>query len=198
MGVTGALRSLALRFPRTGASVLRAYLHRGGRVPEQWEWLVDGLKRDLPLRWEQRVIDLSDGSRLLIDSRSAVGREVFYSGSYEHDVVRELDRELRPGMIFIDAGANIGEFTVRASRIVGAAGQVHAFEASPPTFADLEANIARNQLTNVTANLVALGASNGTVEFFVSRGIASGSSSMRPAHDFSGRTVQVPLVTLDR
>jgi FkbM family methyltransferase len=198
MGLTSMLRSLALRYPGAGASVLRTYLRRFEHVPERFEWLVQGLKRDLPLPWEQQVIPLGDGNQLAIDSRSVVGREIFYTGSYEREVVRTLGRELQPGMIFIDAGANIGEFTVRGSRLVGPGGQVHAFEASPQTFADLAANVERNQLRNVTANAVALGSTTGTVEFFMSRGIASGSSSMRPAHDFSGTTVQVPLVSLDQ
>ena len=71
MGVTSTLRTLALRYPRAGASILRAYLKRVDHVPERIEWLVQGLKRDLPLGWEQQVIALEDGSTLAIDSRSA-------------------------------------------------------------------------------------------------------------------------------
>jgi FkbM family methyltransferase len=197
MGVTAVVRRIALASPPIGRWALRSYLKSVGHVPERFEWLVDGLKRDLPVPWAERLIPLDGGGQLYIDGRSAIGREIYYAGSYEPLVAGALKRWLTPGMTFLDAGANIGEFSVRASRLVGPSGHVHAFEASPTTFADLSRNLAVNRVTNVTANQMALTSTSGPIEFFMSRGIASGSSSLRPAHDYSGSTVSVPGITLD-
>lgn len=197
MGVTSAIRRFALASPPLGRWALRTYLKAVRHVPERFEWLVDGLKRDLPMPWQERRLRLDGGGELYVDSRSAVGREIYYVGSYEPEVCRAFERWLKPGMILIDAGANIGEFCVRGARLVGPSGHVHAFEASPTTFADLTRNLTLNGLTNVTANQMALTSRSGPIEFFLSGGIASGSSSLRPAHDFSGSTVRVPGVTLD-
>ena len=54
---------------------------------------------------------------------------------------------LRPGMTFVDAGANIGYFTLLASRIVGKTGRVFAIERDPANLSILLANIERNKAT---------------------------------------------------
>ncbi len=60
-----------------------------------------------------------------------------------------MKRRLRPGELFIDVGANVGYYTLLASRLVGNAGKVVAVEALPQTFSVLQSNIASNGLANV-------------------------------------------------
>lgn len=67
-------------------------------------------------------------------------------GVYELDTQRLLRALLRPGMHFVDGGANIGFFACRAAKLVGAGGRVDAFEPDPINRARLEANLARNKL----------------------------------------------------
>ena len=58
---------------------------------------------------------------------------------------------LRPGDVFVDAGANIGYFTVLAAARVGAAGQVFAFEPDPDNCRLLRDSVRCNGLdTTVT------------------------------------------------
>lgn len=64
------------------------------------------------------------------------------------DVYEELTRSLKPGMAFLDIGANVGLFSLIASRIVGASGVVVAFEPSLSVFSDLVGNAALNGLRN--------------------------------------------------
>ena len=63
---------------------------------------------------------------------------------------------LKPGQTFIDIGANIGWFTLMASRIVGDAGKVVAYEPDPRNYEMLSRNIQRNGMTNVTAYEMAI------------------------------------------
>jgi FkbM family methyltransferase len=67
---------------------------------------------------------------------------------------------MAPGDCFIDIGANLGLFTMVASRRLGPEGRVVAFEPNHTTFADLAGNLAANACTNVVT--VCAGVSNTT------------------------------------
>ncbi len=70
---------------------------------------------------------------------------------------------LRPGDRYIDAGANIGQLALAASKRVGPEGEVIAIEAHPEIFRYLEGNADLNQTTNLTTLHCALGAGSGEV-----------------------------------
>lgn len=69
--------------------------------------------------------------------------------SAQAGVYNALKQHLRPGMTFVDAGANIGFFTVLGAGLVGPQGRVLAVEMMPDTAAVLRRHIADNGLTNV-------------------------------------------------
>ena len=72
-------------------------------------------------------------------------------------VDRLLERVLpmiKPGWTVVDAGANIGDWTVPLAETVGAAGKVLAFEPLPPTYACLMVNV--RELPQVSAYPYAL------------------------------------------
>lgn len=80
-------------------------------------------------------------------------------GGLEPGTRTVLRRLLQPGGTFVDVGAHIGLLTLVAARVVGAAGRVHAFEASPDTFALLERTVAMNHVAPpVVARSMAVGA----------------------------------------
>ena len=58
-------------------------------------------------------------------------------------------KEIRPGEIFYDIGANIGVYTVLAARCTGENGRVFAFEPHCPSFSRLLDNIRINNLENI-------------------------------------------------
>ena len=67
----------------------------------------------------------------------------------ERRIVQSLKRLLKPGDVFIDAGANIGVHTALASSLVGPHGLVLAVEMMPDTAQCLRRTIKLNQLSNV-------------------------------------------------
>ena len=77
--------------------------------------------------------------------------QIYYLGDYvgEARYARYLMSEVRPGDAFIDIGANIGYYTLLASRLVGGEGRVFAFEAHEPAFQRLEQNLRLNSAANV-------------------------------------------------
>lgn len=62
----------------------------------------------------------------------------------EAGVFCEVTARLRPGDTFVDAGANIGLYSILAARLVGPTGQVIAIEMMPPTATRLRAHVAGN------------------------------------------------------
>jgi FkbM family methyltransferase len=67
----------------------------------------------------------------------------------EQRIFDEIRARLRGGDVFVDAGANIGVFTVLGGNIVGAAGKVVAIEMIPETAAQLRRHVELNRLSNV-------------------------------------------------
>ncbi|HWZ46213.1 MAG TPA: FkbM family methyltransferase [Candidatus Saccharimonadales bacterium] len=102
------------------------------------------------------------GSLFMCDLRDTISREVCFTGSYEPLETLILQKVLRPGMTFVDVGANWGYFSLLGSHIVGRTGRVIALEPDPRTFAALQSNISRNSLDNVTVKQVAAADRQGT------------------------------------
>lgn len=67
----------------------------------------------------------------------------------EHRVLSHHRENLFNGDVYIDAGTNIGFYTVSASKLVGNAGKVIAVEMDPETTSILVKNCKLNKLSNV-------------------------------------------------
>ena len=64
-----------------------------------------------------------------------------WAGAYETELVSLLKKTLKPGMTFLDLGANIGYFSVIAAALVKDNGHVHAFEPMPQNLTRLRKNL---------------------------------------------------------
>lgn len=106
------------------------------------------------------------GSRVPLDLSDYVQRMV-YLGTFERIETELLDTELKPGMTFVDVGANCGYFTYLAARNVGRTGHVLAVEPSPYVAGILESAIRENHLKNVTLARTALGPRSGELMLYV-------------------------------
>lgn len=82
--------------------------------------------------------------------------EVWFLGAY--DSLRPA-----PGSTIVDAGANVGLFTLKASRWVGDSGRVVAVEPIPSICNILHRNLRRNRIHNVTVVRKAISDRNGRV-----------------------------------
>jgi FkbM family methyltransferase len=67
----------------------------------------------------------------------------------ESYVISAISKYLRNGEVFIDAGANIGFYSVLASRIVGSSGSVIAIEMIDSTASSLKRNTELNHASNI-------------------------------------------------
>ena len=125
---------------------------------------------------------------------------LYVCGSFEPNEFNFLDRMLKPGMVFVDVGANDGYYTLFAARRVGPEGRVVSVEPSSRERGHLERNLARNGIGNVEIVPAALGAMAGHADLHLAHGVHTGHNTLgRFAHDdvVPARVERVPLETLD-
>jgi FkbM family methyltransferase len=119
-------------------------------------------------RSEPRIADTPFGFKLRIELPDHIQKVIWLTGRWEPVITEFFRRTLAPGDTFIDVGANIGYYSLLASRIVGDSGHVYSIEASPTIFGSLAHNIALNQAANVVAVQEAAADSEGEKEFWLS------------------------------
>jgi FkbM family methyltransferase len=116
--------------------------------------------------WESTRTAISikwlNGTQIYIYAGNEICRSIFLTGCYEPNEFCLLERILRPGMTFIDVGANIGLYTVFAGTRVGREGVIVAVEPSSREFGRLKENTNLNKLTNV--RLLQIAVSNFSAE----------------------------------
>jgi FkbM family methyltransferase len=76
---------------------------------------------------------------------------------------------IKPGDVIVDVGANIGIFTVMASKLVGSRGRIVAIEPNSESAKRLERNIALNRLNNVTVYHAAVTGAPGNVKLYTGK-----------------------------
>lgn len=87
-------------------------------------------------------------------------------GFYEYEKQKWVSREVRPNSVFWDVGANVGFYSLLASKLVGS-GKVFAFEPAPRNLSYLRKHLALNRAANVEVLAVAVSDRNGTSSFEV-------------------------------
>jgi FkbM family methyltransferase len=129
-----------------------------GRVGKAPGWHYEAMERLGPLLGEENALstELVNGCRVQCDLRDHVQRHIYLLGCYEPVETYIFTQLLRPGMVVVDAGANVGQYTLLAATAVGPKGQVHSFEPVPDTFGRLRRHVVANNLVNVHLNQAAL------------------------------------------
>ena len=111
--------------------------------------------------------------------------------NYEPEVVDAMCRFVKPGDKVIDAGANIGFFTLLLSQLVGSDGSVMAFEPHPETYGELICALHFNAVNNVLPNEIALAQADGHALLWALPRDSSGYSSLWPMFGATARSVQM-------
>ena len=151
------------------ATIVRQYIRYAPgnllKAPLVDRYLDDRLRRhDL-----RRIATTRFGARLAVATHDCIPRFIHMFGVWEPNLTDWIARRLSLGDVFVDVGANIGYFSVLASKLVGPAGRVVAIEPSPHVLPLLERNLALNGCDNVRVVACAAGDHHETVPFFVRR-----------------------------
>jgi FkbM family methyltransferase len=89
------------------------------------------------------------GDELYLSPHYHIDRNILIFGTYDADLHQAIENLVRPGMVCLDVGANLGEVALHVARRVGPGGQVHAFEPAPPIYERLRLHVGHNHLQDV-------------------------------------------------
>lgn len=134
------------------------FLSFGGRfrIPQKLLWYGLGqIDATVP------ISDFDDDLAVDLRLSEHMQRRIFWLGYYNLLLVPFLKTFLRPGMTFIDVGANIGEISLVAAKLVGRSGRVIAFEPIDRIADELQMNVRRNQLGQISIVRVGLSDTHG-------------------------------------
>jgi len=118
-------------------------------------------------RAAQKVHDRRLGALWFPADDGVIARAVAQQGIWEPNEGRWLDLVLKPGMVVVNAGANVGYFALWAADRVGKTGSVVCIEPHHVNVAMLERNIADRGLTNVHTVAAAASAQAGEIDLFL-------------------------------
>lgn len=133
--------------------------------------IADALRRYYTPRYAGRsdawvVIHDYDGDLTFKLDRAAYMSSAIYWCGYHHiDERRAIGAFLHPEAVFVDVGANIGEFSLYAAKRL-TRGQVWAFEPFPPIVRVLKENVARNKFYHIHVIPAGLGETPGVFPFY--------------------------------
>lgn len=117
---------------------------------------------------DEVIFDWIDGAKLAVRRGMTGATGNIYCGLHEYVDMRFVLDALTPGDLFVDIGANVGSYTVLASKVFGA--RTIAVEPDPDTAKALRRNIEINGIEDrVRVVEAALGATDGTLSFTVGR-----------------------------
>ena len=148
-------------------------------------WQIESRLRD------EVVFNWIDGSKLVARNGMTGATGNIYCGLHEFADMAFLLHLLRPGDVFVDAGANIGSYMTLASAVCGA--RTIAIEPDPEAVGAIKKNIAINKIGDlVTVAECAVGATKGTAQFTIGHDTTNRVASMG-----DGPTREVQVLALD-
>jgi FkbM family methyltransferase len=188
IGCFASFGTKLLRLPATLRFILSHPLNQERRFAAlarfaSWQ-LASRLRSEIQYRW-------IDGATLKIRRGMTGGTGNVYCGLHEFIEMTFVLHLLRPGELFLDIGANIGSYTVLASKLCGA--RTVAFEPDPDAARVLEHNIHANGIVALAkVYRIALGEYDGDLAF------TTGLDTMNRAATAGDQRVQmVPVRRLD-
>ena len=142
-------------------------------------------------------ITLANGLRFAVDPAAGmVERYLFYIGTWQTGLTYHLQKHTPRGAYCIDAGANIGFFTLMMMHWAGPEGRVASFEPNPATLERLRRNIGLNHFSQVEVVPKAVSQHNGTTSFILAT--EPGFSTISPVINVTPmQTIDVETISLD-
>lgn len=150
-------------------------------------------KINLPLAERDFEYKSSNGIKYYLNLKDHVMRQIFLRDIYEKNTIRHLVKLVKPGMTFIDVGANVGAYTLNIGRLL-TEGKVFSFEPNPRAIKYLKKNIELNGLKNT--QVLELGLSDREETAVLNTPSLTTASINK--HTTSQETETIKLTTLDK
>jgi FkbM family methyltransferase len=132
-------------------------------------------------------IEIEPGVSVLLDPRDLVPATILRTGEWQPEIWESISPALSEGSVFLDVGAHIGYFSLKAAIKVGKTGRVVSFEPNPPIVAILRENVTASHAGNVIVEPIAATDREEMVTLYAAPVINTGASSLASQNaDFSG------------
>ena len=105
-------------------------------------------KINLPITKEDFEYQSSNGLKYYLNLKDHVMRQIYLRDVYEKNTIRHIAKYVKPNMVFVDVGANIGAYTLNIGKLL-TEGEVFSFEPNPRANRYLRKNIELNELSNI-------------------------------------------------
>ncbi|MDJ0388946.1 FkbM family methyltransferase [Roseomonas sp. E05] len=142
---------------------------------------------------------LHTGHRVYVDTRDVgICSHLMLEGRWEPWIEKIIAEAVKPGMTFLDVGANFGYYTLLGAAWVGAAGKVYSFEANPQIYRHLRKSVSINGFDgHVTLHNLAVHSEEATLRFSYTDEYSGGGSTMGgPQGSHQVEVKAAPLDTL--
>ena len=146
-------------------------LARGAQLADRWAPIFEPF---VPV-W----VRVEPGVTMLLDPYDAVSRYILGFGEWEPKTWHALEQHVPAGGTFVDVGAHIGWYSLKAAKVVGPKGRVIAVEPNQETLLRLRDNIrASGASAVIVVAPVACSDSETTLNFFAAPRANTGMSSL--------------------
>lgn len=85
---------------------------------------------------------------------------------YEENIQNKVKKHIQNGSLIFDIGANIGQYSLMFSNLVGQSGKIFSFEPDYKNFSFLQFNVNINKCHNVTCLPFGIGKEDSELEFY--------------------------------
>jgi FkbM family methyltransferase len=188
------LLSSARRLPWLFRPVMRAFFRVYPYRYSTPHWVLRSLKEILGIRISRKME--VDGFKIAADPFDGPGYIFWQSGLTEPETQRLLSAILRPGMVMVDVGAYVGQFTLISSRVANNEIRIFSFEPTPDVFRQLCRNVKANRCAHVTCIQAALSDTPGKANFYFYPE-SHDQNSLRALASSDASCVEVAVETID-
>jgi len=153
------------------------------------------------LQGQDLIVDCYGDTKFYLSFPRDNGWEcLYFQGLCERNTTEIFSKLLKKESVFFDIGANIGWFSVLASKKIMSEGGIHAFEPAPNIHEELIKNLSLNNKNGdkIFINNMALGGEAGTVVIHSFPEKAHGHSSIKDVYGTGSIEGEVEMITLDQ
>ncbi|MSV35634.1 MAG: FkbM family methyltransferase [Bryobacterales bacterium] len=149
------------------------------------------------------VYEIQPGVSLFLDPNDFIGNFVLHAGDWERLEWDLIAPRLPAAGVFVDVGAHVGTYSLKAAKAVGQQGRIIAIEPNPVTAAHLRQGIAASGRNNVTVVEAAAGDRRSRLKLFAAADANTGMASFatgnarRSSGPYEERSVEVDVLPLD-
>ncbi|MEI7675258.1 MAG: FkbM family methyltransferase [Bacteroidales bacterium] len=134
--------------------------------------------------------------RLTLKIDDWIQQNLYFLNQYEEPEILFVEKLLQSGDSIVDVGANIGLYSLVASKLVGKEGKVYAFEPFKINNDHLMKHVQMNKLTNIVIEKTAVSDKIGEIELFLDETDFNNGAATAYSESFTS-TEKAPSTSLD-